>query len=92
MTRGADSSEGDMWWLKELNTVLFHPWYAGLIPGLRPANERRHYKVTPSLIGAALSKQRKSHYKDMMVVNCWDAISTLRQSSDADEATRGGGY
>ena len=25
--------------------------YAGLILGLRPANERRHYKVTPSLIG-----------------------------------------
>ena len=24
---------------------------AGLIPGLRPANERRRYKVTPSLIG-----------------------------------------
>ena len=23
----------------------------GLIPGLRPANERRRYKVTPSLIG-----------------------------------------
>ena len=25
----------------------------GLILGLRPANERRHYKVTPSLIGWA---------------------------------------
>ena len=29
-------------------------WYtAGLILGLRPANERRRYKVTPSLIGWA---------------------------------------
>ena len=27
--------------------------YAGLILGLRPANERRRYKVTPSLIGWA---------------------------------------
>ena len=27
--------------------------YTGLIPGLRPANERRRYKVTPSLIGWA---------------------------------------
>ena len=27
---------------------------AGLILGLRPANERRRYKVTPSLIGWAL--------------------------------------
>ena len=26
---------------------------AGLILGLRPANERRRYKVTPSLIGWA---------------------------------------
>ena len=26
---------------------------AGLILGLRPANERRRYKVTPSLIGCA---------------------------------------
>ena len=25
--------------------------HAGLILGLRPANERRRYKVTPSLIG-----------------------------------------
>ena len=27
--------------------------YTGLILGLRPANERRRYKVTPSLIGWA---------------------------------------
>ena len=27
--------------------------YIGLILGLRPANERRRYKVTPSLIGSA---------------------------------------
>ena len=26
---------------------------AGLIVGMRPANERRRYKVTPSLIGRA---------------------------------------
>ena len=28
-------------------------WYTGMILGLRPANERRRYKVTPSLIGWA---------------------------------------
>ena len=27
--------------------------YSGLILGLRPANERRRYTVTPSLIGCA---------------------------------------
>ena len=27
--------------------------YPGLILGLRPANERRRYKVTPSVIGWA---------------------------------------
>ena len=30
---------------------IFRTWIAGLILGLRPANERRRYKVTPSLIG-----------------------------------------
>ena len=30
----------------------------GLIPGLHPANERRHYKVTPSLIGRAKTKNQ----------------------------------
>ena len=36
------------------NHVWYHKkWYvsSGLILGLRPANERRRYKVTPSLIG-----------------------------------------
>ena len=34
---------------------LYWKWIqeAGLILGLRPANERRRYKVTPSLIGWA---------------------------------------
>ena len=27
--------------------------YSGLILGLHPANEKRHYRVTPSLIGWA---------------------------------------
>ena len=27
------------------------PSYTGVIPGLHPTNERRRYKVTPSLIG-----------------------------------------
>ena len=30
---------------------LYHDLMSGLILGLHPANERRHYKVTPSLIG-----------------------------------------
>ena len=29
---------------------IFRPKYPGLILGLRPANERRRYKVTASLI------------------------------------------
>ena len=33
--------------------VVFNVKVARLIPGLRPANERRRYKVTPSLIGWA---------------------------------------
>ena len=28
-------------------------WYAGPILGLRPANERRRHKETPSLVGWA---------------------------------------
>ena len=31
--------------------ALYGLTQAGLILGLRPANERRRYKVTPSLIG-----------------------------------------
>ena len=31
---------------------------AGVILGLRPANERRRYKVTPSLIGWAQTKNQ----------------------------------
>ena len=31
--------------------VKWAPDGSGLIPGLRPANERRRYKVTPYLIG-----------------------------------------
>ena len=34
-------------------TVLSNGASSGLILGLRPANERRRYKVTPSLIGWA---------------------------------------
>ena len=38
--------------LAPVYTPLYH-MYTGLILGLRPANERRRYKVTPSLIGWA---------------------------------------
>ena len=34
-----------------LNVLWRWAQNAGLIPGLRPANERRRYEVTPSLIG-----------------------------------------
>ena len=43
------------WWP---GSCYWQPWYwlciriyTGLILGLRPANERRRYKVTPSLVG-----------------------------------------
>ena len=47
--------------VEELNKTFFIPYsnnkchvpHSGLILGLRPANERRRYKVTPSLIGWA---------------------------------------
>ena len=35
------------------NNELLYNLFPGLILGLRPANERRRYKVTPSLIGWA---------------------------------------
>ena len=34
-------------------TILVMVYVSGLIPSLRPANERRRYKVTPSVIGWA---------------------------------------
>ena len=37
-------SHASIWW-------IFIQRLAGLILGLHPANERRRYKVTPSLIG-----------------------------------------
>ena len=46
-------------WLPELNmepkmeSSVFYHYSSGLILGLRRANERRRYKVTPSLIGWA---------------------------------------
>ena len=40
----------DQWVNKKISTTKQG---TGLILGLRPANERRHYKVTPSLIGWA---------------------------------------
>ena len=45
----------DLGWLfcAWLHTAGAHDQYTGLILGLRPANERRRYKVTTSLIGWA---------------------------------------
>ena len=34
-----------------ITVYLYKPYKPGLILGLHPANERRRYKVTPSLIG-----------------------------------------
>ena len=41
--------------------LLFYAEHAGLIIGLRPANERRCYKVTPSLIGWAQTQNQPWH-------------------------------
>ena len=48
---------------------------SGLIPGLHPANERRRYKVTPSLIGWAQTKNQLyssvgTHYHILLI---WSA-------------------
>ena len=46
----------DNWWFVwEKKVVMdgYRDWPLWLILGLRPANERRRYKVTPSLIGWA---------------------------------------
>ena len=49
-------------WLQQCNKLMLHKCpeqyltaqkYLGPILGFRPANERRRYKVTPSLIGWA---------------------------------------
>ena len=56
---GALSQYKDFFHVRDLhfkdNTALRPPYLynARLIPGLHPANERRRYKVTPSLIGWA---------------------------------------
>ena len=39
----------DTWWSYDRSKIIF----PGMILGLHPANERRRYKVTPSLIGWA---------------------------------------
>ena len=36
--------------------------YSGLILGLRPVNERRRFKVTPSLVGWALTENHSWYY------------------------------
>ena len=52
-------------------------WYkSGLILGLRPANERRRYKVTLSLIGWAQilglhPADERRHYKVMLSLIGW---------------------
>ena len=47
----------DTMYIQELNLAVIVPTGAlsntGLIQGLHPANERRCYNVTPSLIGSA---------------------------------------
>ena len=40
-------------YIPSILAALPMPQYTGLILGLRPANERRRYQVTPSLIGWA---------------------------------------
>ena len=40
-------------WPANMLNRLYWSYMSRLIPGLRPANERRRYKVTPSIIGWA---------------------------------------
>ena len=47
---------------KAISCSNVDPQYTGTIPGLRPANERRRYKVTPSLIGWAQAKNQPRVY------------------------------
>ena len=49
-------------WAKPLISINYCI-VTGLILGLRPANERRRYKVTPSLIGWAQTKNQPCYYK-----------------------------
>ena len=41
-----------------LQCAVYHYQIPGLILGLRPANWRRRYKVTPSLIGGAQTQNQ----------------------------------
>ena len=54
-----------------------------MIPGLRPANERRRYKVTPSLIGCAQTQNQPCIIVDLYKVYisaCLSAASINRST------------
>ena len=65
------------WWHAHMQLMLQEA-KAGIILGLRPANERRRYKVTPSLIGwAQTQNQRCNNARDPLadspqnIGQCW---------------------
>ena len=54
-----------------VETLTFMEWIhiTGLILGLHPANERRHYKVTPSLIGWAQTSVESASPRPSFFIN-----------------------
>ena len=56
----------------------------GLILGLHPAKERRRYKVTPSLIGWAQSKDQPYIHMHSFNGRRWNLQNTIGQQSSSD--------
>ena len=56
----------------------------GLILGLHPAKERRRYKVTPSLIGWAQSKDQPYIHMHSFNGRRWSLQNTIGQQSSSD--------
>ena len=53
-------------WITQIHAEPYIAWiYAGLILGLRPANKRYRYKVTPSHIGWVQAYNQPYIYQEM---------------------------
>ena len=61
--------------------MFIHTTHSGLIIGLRPANERRRYKVTPSLIDWAQTWNQPCP----LVKNCAIIYATMRIDSVSEK-------
>ena len=68
----------DPFWAKCMNDWKYQHWngckrHSRVILRMRPANERRRYSVTPSLIGWAHTQKIPGHYS----VSQWDRLTKV---------------